>query len=281
MIAQTPLAFSPASVTCFFLPRRGPSPAETVSMGCAITLRDGVTARVEPAPAAEVLLNGRPLALPPVDRVLRRLAPSRCASAWRPRWPSAAASGSAARPPWRRPSPCPGGTRCRRSRQELGLVAHEAEVVSRTGIGDVGAQLCGGVVHRRCREGPFDCVRLDVPHPPLYYRVFGPLDTVRVLESEATLAAIRREGRRVLDWLESRPDGLGVASILERSLEFSTRAGLLGDEALETAIAAARRSGGSAAMILLGRSVLSTVRPAVEPEAWTECRIDTQGTRWL
>src|SRR5438874_1344016 len=71
----TPIAFSPGSVTGFFLPCLRPSPSETDSRGFAINLDEGVTAAVRPAASHRILLNGRPLDLPPALQVLEELAP--------------------------------------------------------------------------------------------------------------------------------------------------------------------------------------------------------------
>jgi pantoate kinase len=276
---QSVSVFSPGSVTCFFEPRRGATPEETVSPGCGIALRHGVTTHVEPAARDEVLLNGRPITMEPVNLVLRRLAPEPV-RVW-VETPLALGCGFGV-------SACAALTTAFAlaarydlplSREQLGLVAHAAEVSSGTGVGDVGTQLCGGVVHRRCLRGPLDCVRLDVPSGPLYYRVFGPMSTAEVLRSENTVAALRRESPRALQWLESQTPPLDVGAILDRSLEFCRRTGLLDSEPVIRAIEDVRRCGGHASMILLGHSVLATRRPDIEPEAWTQCEIDTQGTR--
>lgn len=274
-------AFSPGSVTCFFQPQPGPTPEETVSPGCAIALTHGVTGHVEPAGSGEVLLNGRPVAMAPVELVLRRLAPEPVRVVLETPLALGCGFGVSAAAALTTAFALASRYGFPLSREELGMVAHVAEVQSRTGIGDIGAQLCGGVVYRRGRAGPFDSVRLDVPARPLYYRTFGPLSTAEVLGSGAAVAALRREAAGAIRWLEAQTPPVSLEALLERSLEFSTRAGLVTSEPVMRAVEDVHRAGGRATMILLGQSVLATVRPGVEPDAWVECAIDTQGTRYL
>jgi pantoate kinase len=275
------MAFSPGSVTGFFVPRFGPSPAETTSPGFAINLDRGVTAAVRPAPAPRVLLNGRPIELGPVRQVLNELAPEPVAVALETGLPigsgfgvSAAAALGAAFAIDRRYG-------LGRGREALGLVAHGAEIRHRTGVGDVASQLCGGVVYRRCRSGPFDCLRLDRVAPPaLYFRSFGPLSTSAVLGSAPLATALAAAGTRAIAWLEEHLDSLTMDALIDRSLQFAEESGLLTGPAVRGAIDRVRALGGHATMIMIGQSVLATL-PDDDRDSWTPCGVDREGTRFL
>jgi pantoate kinase len=281
VMSPPPLAISPGSVTGFFLPQFRPSPDETCSLGFALNLDEGVTAAVAPAAAHQVFLNGRPIDLPPVREVLDALAPEPVAVHLETPLPlgcgfgvSAAAALSTAFALDRRFG-------LSRSRAELGMTAHRAEVKHRTGIGDVAAQLCGGAVYRRCRTGPFDCVRLDtVPQGTLYYRSFGPLDTRAALGSAALARRLAEAGRRAVDWLEGHRAAATLDALLDRSLEFAEETGLLTHPQVQDAIRNVRALGGRATMIMLGQSVLATL-PAADGAGWKRCGIDLYGTRCL
>ena len=152
MVLATPSAFSPGSVTCFFSPVVHESAEKTCSRGVAINLSHGVVAALRPATSILTTLNGRPIDLPPVRHVVETLAPEPVALQFETALPlgcgfgvSAACALTAAFAIARRydlPS----------SRTELGMAAHVAEVVHRTGYGDVASQLCGGFVYRRCQH---------------------------------------------------------------------------------------------------------------------------------
>jgi pantoate kinase len=280
IVLATPVAFSPGSVTCFFSPSVHEAPEATYSRGLAINLSHGVVAALQPATELTTTLNGLPIELPSVRQVATSLAPESVALQFETALPlgcgfgvSAACALTAAFAIARRYD-------LPRSRTELGMAAHVAEVVHRTGYGDVASQLCGGFVYRRCRDGPLDSVRLSIPQRPLYYRVFGPLETALILGSVSKIAAITREGHEAVQWLQRHLEHLTLDDVLSRSLEFATAAGLITDQRVATTIEEVRAAGGSATMIMLGHSVLST--RAVPPIAdWVSCSVDMAGTRWL
>lgn len=262
------------------MPRRAPSPEATVSLGCAINLSHGVAASVEPARANEVLLNGKSIDIAPVRYVLSTLAPEPVRVSLDTPLPigcgfgvSAAAALSAAFALERRFA-------LGLSRDRLGLVAHIAEVQSTTGLGDVGTQLCGGVVYRRCKMGPLDCVQIITEKRPLYYRAFGELSTKSVLTSEATLALITKEGQMAVDWLERHSMKTSLEEIMDRSYMFSLATGLMTHPGVINHIRAIREMNAHAMMILLGHSILTTHKPSAS-NAWISCEIDTLGTRFL
>jgi pantoate kinase len=280
-MSPAPLATSPGSVTGFFLPQIRPSSDETCSLGFALNLDEGVVAAVAPAAAHQAFLNGRPIDLPPVREVLDVLAPEPTAVHLDTPLPlgcgfgvSAAAALSTAFALDRRFG-------LGRTRTELGMVAHRAEVRHRTGIGDVASQLCGGAVYRRCRTGPFDCVRLDtVPQCPLYYRSFGPLATRDILGSAVLARRLAEAGRRAVDWLDGHWTKATLDTLLDHSLEFAEETGLLTHPQVCEAIRQVRALGGRATMIMLGQSVLATL-PADDGAGWTHCGLDLYGTRYL
>ena len=280
MLMATPSAFSPGSVTCFFSPSVHETPENTYSRGFAITLSDGIVAAIQPAASLQISLNGRPIDMPPVRDVIQALAPEAVALQFETKLPlgsgfgvSAACALTAAFAIARRYS-------LEKSRTELGLLAHVAEVTHRTGYGDVAAQLCGGFVYRRCQDGPLDCVASSIPAARLYYRAFGELTTARILGSASQVAVIAREGQQALQWLQQTFEHLTLDTVLARSLDFAKATGLLTDPRVASAIADVRASGGSATMIMLGHSVLSTL-PILSDQNWVSCNVDTAGTRWL
>ena len=279
-MVATPSAFSPGSVTCFFSPRVEEVPENTYSRGLAINLSDGVVAALQPAASLQTSLNGRPIDLPPVRHVAAALAPEPVALHFETKLPLGCGLGVSAACALTAAFAIAKRYHLEKSRAELGLVAHIAEVVHRTGFGDVASQLCGGFVYRRCQHGPLDSVPLSIPPERLYYRVFGELSTARILNSASQVAAIAREGQKAIAWLQQILEHLTLDNVFTRSLDFARAAGLLTDQRVATAIENVRASGGSATMIMLGHSVLSTL--PIAPEAsWVACGVDMARTRCL
>ena len=276
-----PIAFSPGSVTGFFVPSFGPTPGETVSRGLAFCLEAGVTAAIEPSANRAVLLNGQPINLLPVLEVLRELAPEPVTIHLETELPLGCGFGVSAAGALSAAFALNQYFSRGRSREQLGLIAHAAEVIHQTGVGDVAAQLCGGIVYRRCRGGPFDCLRMDhVMVPTLYYRSFGPLSTRDVLSSTSMAAKLATAGTSAIEWLAANFASATIDSLLERSRQFAIETGLLTDPSVRDAIQSVTSAGGAATMIMLGHAVLATI-PAGTAGQWTACQIDPHGTRLI
>jgi len=277
---MTPTAFSPGSFTGFFLPEYGPTPAATVSRGLSFCLEHGVAAAARPTDSFRVVLNGTAIEIPPVVQVAAALAPEPVAVELETPLPLGCGFGVSAAAALATALAIDRRYDLGRPREQLGMAAHAAEVGHRTGIGDVAAQLAGGIVFRRGRTGPFDTHRLDhLGAPALFYRSFGPLSTRDVLRSPAFSAAIAAAGARAIAWLEPRLADVTLAELLDRSLEFAGETGLLTDPQVTDAIRRVRDAGGSATMVMLGQSVLATA--AGDGEGWVGCRIDARGARLI
>jgi len=279
MIAPTPIAFSPGSVTCFFVPHIGASPENTSSPGCGICISHGVTAALRPASRNIVRLNGEELELPPVRSIIEELAPEPVEVFLETPIPLGCGFGVSAASSLTTTFALARRFHLEMTRLEMGHVALKAEIRHRTGIGDPVTQLTGGVVLRRWKTGPFDCLALVPSSTTLFYRVFGPLSTQAVLSDPSLVQRLADEGMRSLDWLEQN-QAATLAGILEHSLEFARKVGLVTDERVIRAIADVEGRQGKATMVMLGQSVLAD-RPPWGASGWQECRIDQQGTRYL
>jgi len=75
---------------------------------------------------------------------------------------------------------------------ECSWFAHEAEILHKTGLGDIAACQGGGV---DCRKGPgidADIVRLPGPFPPVYAVTFGPLPSPGILGAPDVMERVTR-----------------------------------------------------------------------------------------
>ncbi len=280
MPTPSPLAFSPGSVTCFFRPVWSTDPAQTCSQGLGINVVQGVTASLTSATSHAMFWNGKPTEIACVHQVVRELAPEPIAIHFESPLPLGCGFGISAGCALSAAFALAKKYDHPHDRFALGMIAHRAEVAQRTGLGDVCSQLCGGVAYRHCTNNPLDADRLAIADRPLFFRVFGDLRTVKILTSPELMNRIQAEGDRAMTWLSSVKDSVSLEQILDRSLEFDRNAGLLTDRDVASSIEDMARHGGHGSMILLGRSVLSTI-PGIPASAWTESAIDLLGTRWL
>jgi pantoate kinase len=138
---------------------------------------------------------------------------------------------------------------------QAAAIAHEAEVMNRTGLGDVIAQNAGGLVVRLHPGAPGTgrIDRIPVPPLPISYVVRGPISTKQVLSDEKLMAAVNAAGEAALKELLKRPT---FANFLQLSRRFTMHSGLASDWALQ-AIEAVEAAGGMAGMIMLGDAVFA------------------------
>jgi pantoate kinase len=133
-------------------------------------------------------------------------------------------------------------------RRGVAALAHEAEIVNRTGLGDVAA----------CQGGGFDCrknagidgeiVRLPADGEPITALTFGPLSTPDVLSSAGALARVDRAhpGRCPRD----------IPDFFRLSRSFAEESGFITPPVRE-ALSACDRAGIPASMTMLGQGVFA------------------------
>jgi pantoate kinase len=262
MISNGKLArvWVPAHITGFFAAERREEPRLSGSIGAGLCLSLGATTIAEAAPElerTEIFLNGT-LSEAPVSRfVAGRLAGDRGPVRLRtelemPFGAGFGASGAGAL----------GAAYAISSCFDLGLtanqaaaVAHEAEVTLRTGLGDVIAQNCGGLVMRLYPGAPGTGIvdRIPVSPMPISYVVRGPISTRDVLSDEKVMKAVNAAGEEALKELLRKPT---FANFMRLSRSFTLESGLASDWALQ-AMEAVEAAGGMASMIMLGDAVFA------------------------
>ena len=262
MTSETKMAkaWVPSHITGFFAAHRHDKPHLSGSVGAGLCLSLGAATTVEPAPdleRTEILLNGRASEAPVSRFVADRLAGDRGPVRLKtelemPFGAGFGASGAGAL----------GAAYATNSCLDLGLTAnqvaaaaHEAEVIYRTGLGDVIAQNSGGLVVRLYPGAPGTgkIDRIPVPPLPISYVVRGPISTREVLSDERAMKAVNLAGKQALKELLNEPT---LANFMILSRRFTLESGLASDWALE-AIQAVEAAGGSASMIMLGDAVFA------------------------
>jgi pantoate kinase len=134
-------------------------------------------------------------------------------------------------------------------------VAHEAEILHRTGLGDVAALSKGGVTFRRVEglppQGRVDRIRADVE---LVLAVVGPpISTPTVLSDQDARERINLIGKECVEGLEFSPS---LANFFRLSREFAMRTGLATKQ-IEEALTEIDDLGPSS-MVMLGNSVFAS-----------------------
>ncbi|MGB7572000.1 MAG: GHMP kinase [Methanothrix sp.] len=253
-------AWVPSHITGFFAAHRREEPHLSGSVGCGLCLSSGAFTIAEPAPElerTEIFLKGVKSEAPVSRFVAERLAGDRGPVRLRtelemPFGAGFGASGAGAL----------GAAYALNHCFDLGLtanqaaaVAHEAEVTFRTGLGDVIAQNCGGLVVRLQPGAPGTGVIDRIPVSPISisYVVHGPISTKEVLSDAKVMKAVNAAGEEGLKELLKKPT---LANFMLLSRRFTVQSGLASHWALQ-AIEAVEAAGGAASMIMLGDAVFA------------------------
>jgi len=262
-------AFVPAHITAFFVPRFHHDPLQAGSLGAGVNLSKGTTVFLSVENGLErhihIAFNGEPVKREEAVisySVAEELVPPYFegeVEVWQyfdfPNGygfgnSAGGALGTALVLSYRF-----GGTWLR-----AGQIAHRQEVLNKGGLGDVIAQLTGGIEVRVKPGAPgygvvdnlfFEDFRVLVV--PL-----GRLSTREVLDGDV-IAAIEREGSAALERLFSDPRPERMMTLARA---FAERTGLLVGELLELAREIDRVLSNPSSMIMLGRGLFALVRPS-------------------
>ena len=251
MTTESARAFVPGHVTGFFSSHPDDDPLRAGSRGAGLTLTDGVTVDVRPAAEYSLVLDGRPASVEPVERVLDALAVAAAVTAESalPLGTGFGVSGALAL-----------GTALAAnhvferglSENELVRVAHGAEVLSGTGLGDVVAQARGGIPIRLEPGAPGYGSLDGIPaRTRVEYVTFGELSTESVLSGDTS--RLTASGTDALSVLVEDPT---LPTFMYTSRRFAREAGLLTDR-LRDVIDDVSAVGGEASMAMLGHTVFA------------------------
>ncbi|RXE55389.1 GHMP kinase [Methanoculleus taiwanensis] len=252
----TAVAFCPGHISGYFRRVEGDTPATTGSIGAGIVVDEGVRAEAARAETASVTVRRRSRAgavietmtgSPPVEYVLERLGVT-AAITTECRLPIGAGFGMSAAALLAATTAINRLHNLGLSAGEVAAFAHEAEVVHRTGLGDVAACRGGGFV---CRKGPgidAEIVRHYEPGAVITAVTLGPLSTASVLSSPGRMEAIRAA------YPEGCPETL--EELFSFSRGFAEKSGLISPE-VRSVLAACDEAGVLASMTMLGNGVFA------------------------
>lgn len=259
-MVERALAWSPGHISGYFCRCAGPGPAATGSIGGGIVTAEGVTVEAvrADAPTVRVLVHfpdGRVAVSdgsPPVEYLMDRLgAPA--ALTTRCTLPIGAGFGLSAAALLAAGAALSALHGLELSRGEVAAAAHEAEVLFRTGLGDVAAAQGGGVVVRRGPGVGAEIFRFPSDEPVSAVS-FGPIPTPVVLDSDDAMAWVRAAFP-----VEEPRD---LAELVRASRAFAEASGLMTDR-VRAALAACDEAGVPASMTMLGDGVFA-VGPGAE-----------------
>jgi pantoate kinase len=260
---ESSTAFAPANLSLVFATYDASPPHGRGSLGVGITLTEGVEATVRRLgrdEASRILVGGEVWEFPTVRSVLHALAPQPVAVEITAAFPFGCGFGMSGASALATAFALNDLFSLGRDRADLGMIAHHAEVENATGLGDVGGQFNGGIMIKTRRYQPLTVEHLPIPKQTLHTRVYGPILTSEVINSAEKLRAINAAGHAALaDIQASTAAGtLTMVELFAISRRFAESSALMQSQNVQASIAAARRAGHEASMIMLGEAVVAT-----------------------
>jgi pantoate kinase len=253
---EASVAFCPGHISGYFKPVRGDTLRKTGSTGAGIVISEGVTVLVEPAPFTRVEITQvdqqgsvieRLPGSPPVEFLMETLGVSAKVST-RCHLPISAGFGLSAAALTASAIAANHAFALGYTMAECSSFAHEAEILHKTGLGDIAACQGGGV---DCRKGPgiaAAITRLHGPFPPVYAATFGPLPSPGILGDPGIMERV------TLAFPGTCPASIEELVILSRA--FAEKSGLITPD-VRQALDICDTAGVLASMTMLGNGIFA------------------------
>ncbi|MBI2131167.1 hypothetical protein HYU10_05375 [Candidatus Woesearchaeota archaeon] len=231
-------AFAPANISCIFGIEHHNDPSKCGSTGVGFCLDRGVVVVAIKDKENSVRLNLKNIEFPTVKTVAEILT-NKCAYALNKLF------------------------NLKKSKLDLAIAAHTAEVINGTGLGDVVNQYYGGFCVKLESSANFAAKRLPIAGRKVYCRHLGPIYTKSIIQNEDIKDSINdaaHQAMKKIRLLAGNPKTSGdFQSIIRISKQFAAESGLLQDRDVASIIANIEKNGGNASMMMLGNAVFSDI----------------------
>ncbi len=257
-------AFAPGNISGLFKIIANDDPAKMHSLGWGFTVSDGVTVEIRSADSTsnDIVFNGAAIDFPTVTSALRRISDAPLSVTIESHLPLSSGFGLSGAATFASLIAANQLLNLGKTRKELAMIAHVAEVENLTGLGDVCSQYNGGCLVKTRAGHPLLATTIEMPSIPVYWRYFGKIRTSEILSDEGRHKRINNAADQVLASIEQaiNDDDAAISfdQLIELALGFARSSGLLMDDRVKDAIAQAEAGGGVATMIMLGNAVFST-----------------------
>jgi len=149
----------------------------------------------------------------------------------------------------------------KKSKKQLAMIAHIAEVENSTGLGDVVNQYFGGFLVKYEPSCKFKAVRIPIKNKAVYCKYFSPIETKKIISNKKIRNRINNAGIKALNKIKALNNkNTNLKNIIKISKEFSINSGLLKNKKVIKLIKIIEKKKGNASMIMLGNAVFSDTK---------------------
>ena len=266
-------AFAPGNISGLFKIIAHDDPSKMHSLGWGFTVSDGVHVEIMLADDddTEVTFNRNPIDFPTVSSALWDLTDNPLSVEIESNLPLSSGFGLSGAATFAALIAANHLLQLGRSRHDLAMIAHIAEVRNLTGLGDVCSQYNGGCLVKTKVGHPLAATVLNMPPTPIHWRYFGKIRTSEILADHERHELINHSAKEALVSIQNAIDSdteITFIRLISLALGFAQSSGLLMDDRVKEAIAKAEAKGGAATMIMLGNAVFSTAPFPGSTETW-------------
>ena len=187
-------AFAPASISFFVKLYGHENPRWAGSYGVGATLREGVVVEVKKSVKTKISFNNKKVIFPTVLSVIKKLTNENIEASITSPLPLGAGfalSGAAALATAYATNKL---FSLGKSKKDLAVLSHIAEIENKTGAGNIVNQYYGGMFLKRKPSSHFIVERIPISNTYVYYKYFGKLATPAILSNTILQDKIERAG---------------------------------------------------------------------------------------
>ncbi len=255
-------AFAPANISCAFKIYEHKNPRWAGSLGFGFTLKEGITVEVTKSKTSKVFFNKKQVDFPTIRQVINSLTKEKIVVNLTSPLPLGCGFGLSGASALAASYALNKLLKLGKSKKQLAIIAHVAEVENKTGLGDVTNQYYGGFLVKFKPSSHFEVIKIPLKDVPIFCLSFDKLPNNSILNNTRLTADINREAAVALgkmqDLLKSG-EKVELGYIIKLSKEFAIKSGLLTDKKVIETIEAIEKDSGQASMIMLGDAVFSNI----------------------
>lgn len=255
---QSAIAVSPASISFIFQVCKKRNGGILGSIGIGATVDKYVKVTAKPASSTQIYFNEKPISFHPVETVIQKLTQKSVEISIHSELPLACGFGISGASSIATAYAVNKLLNLHIDQETLSLLAHEAEIENRTGLGSVATQITGGFLVKNEPGIPVLATRLPFIGKKIYTYILNPLETPKILQDGKKISRINSAATHALKTFSSLKNP-SLANVLEISFDYSLDSGILNNDRLTSIIEAIQREKGHATMAMIGYTIFSNI----------------------
>lgn len=253
-------AFAPGNISCVFVIKKNKNQEKSGSLGVGFTINKGVIVSLKKFNGKKniICFNNKKISFPTVDSTIKKITNNKFSVNIESELPLGAGFGLSGASSLAVAYALNKLLKLKKSKKELAIIAHVAEIENMTGLGDIVNQFYGGFLVKYKPSYMFKVKKLPIKNKAIYYKYFSKLDTRKILSNKSIRNKINKAGLASLKKIkQSNKKNINLKNLINISRDFSINSKLLKNKKVIETIKKIENNDGSASMIILGNAVFS------------------------